>query len=63
MIPFLLPENKIVFTTTDGVGLKKGDSYWYIIKAKIYQVKIISGQDFPKGNQQFSSKDKALAIL
>ena len=68
MNPFELPENKVVFTTTDGVGLKKGDEYWYVNKTrtnryKLYKIAICSGQDIKKGLNQFHNQAIAREYL
>lgn len=57
-----LSENQIVFITSDGIGLKKGDSYWYVVSGKLYRITICSGQDFPKGDRQFAKKENAESI-
>ena len=61
---FEIPDNEVVFTTTDGVGLKKGDKYWYVVHYVksgwlIRSIVICSGQDFPKGRRQFSKREYA----
>lgn len=61
---FELPENKVVFTTTDGVGLKKFNQYWYVTSdRKLHRITIVSGQDFPKGIRQYSTKEGAELFL
>jgi hypothetical protein len=61
---FGLPENEVVFTTTDGVGLRKFDQYWYVDDRKfLRRITIVSGQDFPKGIRQFSTKELAEKFL
>lgn len=64
MKSFELPENEIVFTTTDGVGLRKFDEYWYIDDRNfLRRITIVSGHDFPKGKRQFSTKELAETFL
>ena len=64
---FLL--NEIVFTTTDSVGLKKGDVYWYLSyrhiigRPQIRLATVESYQDLPKGQFQFSTWDFATEYL
>jgi hypothetical protein len=55
-----LPEGKVVFTTTDGIGLMKFQQYWYIDdRNKVRRITITSGQDFPKGKRQYADEKKA----
>lgn len=59
--------NEILFTTSDGVPIKMGDTYWYLDGRveKIRSVTVRSWQDYgpAKGVIQFGSEEAAKNYL